>query len=145
MMPMAVAPKSGHWFSATTSRTTCNLSRPFSMPTLMPSMTMMALSVSMHKAMISAPSEMRSMSRSPLRYMTRNVAMMVRKRTPPMIRLVLRPMAKKRTTKTIVTALARLKTNSLVAAATASGWKLISPISMPTGCVPASSASFSRT
>ena len=33
----------------------------------------------------------------------------------------------------MVTALARLKMKSLVAWVTASGWKLISPISMPTG------------
>ena len=55
MTPMAVAPKSGHWFSATTSRTTLSLSSPASMPTLIPSMTMIALSVSMHRAMMSAP------------------------------------------------------------------------------------------
>ena len=93
-MPMAVAPKSGHWFSATASRTTSSLSSPRSMPTLMPSMTMIALSVSMHSAMMSAPSEMRSIKRSPFMYMTRNVAMIVRNSTMPMISPVLRPIAK---------------------------------------------------
>ena len=66
-------------------------------------------------------------------YMTRNVAMIVRNSTMPMISPVLRPIANRSTTKTMVTALARLNMNSLVAAETASGWKLISPISMPIG------------
>src|SRR5215468_5043257 len=91
MTPMAVAPKSGHWFCATVSRTASSLSPPDSMPTLIPSMTMMALSVSMHRAMMSAPSEMRSISRSPFMYMTRNVAMIVRNSTMPMMKPVLRP------------------------------------------------------
>src|SRR5262249_32761991 len=133
MTPMAVAPNSGHWFSATTSRTTSSLFLPASIPTLIPSMTMMALSVSMHRAMMSAPNEMRSISRSPLVYMTKNVAMIVRNSTAPMINPVLRPIANRSTTMTMVTALARLSMNSLVASVTASGWKLISPISMPTG------------
>src|SRR6516164_11068014 len=94
MTPMAVAPKSGHWFCATTSRTTSSLSSPDSMPTLAPSMTMMALSVSMHRAMMSAPREMRSISKSPFMYMTRNVAMIVRNNTMPMMNPVLRPIAK---------------------------------------------------
>src|SRR5262245_23069410 len=131
--PMAVAPNSGHWFSAITSRTTASLSSPASMRTLTPSMTMIALSVSMHRAMMSAPREMRSMSRSPFMYMTRNVAMMVSNSTSPMMTPVLRPMVKSSTTTTMVTALARLNMKSLVAALTASGWKLISPISTPTG------------
>src|SRR5262245_1473878 len=141
MTPMAVAPKSGHWFSATRLRTTSSLSLPASMPTLIPSMTMMALSVSMHSAMMSAPSEMRSIRRSPFMYMTRNVAMIVRNNTAPMINPVLRPMVRRSTTMTMVTALARLNMNSLVAAVTASGWKLISPISMPTGWLGLSSSS----
>jgi len=132
-MPMAVAPKSDHWFWATTSRTTLSLSWPASIPTLIPSMTMIALSVSMHSAMMSAPSEMRSIRRSPFMYMTRKVAMIVRNSTAPMISPVLRPIANRSTTKTMVTALPRLNMNSLVAALTASGWKLISPISMPIG------------
>jgi hypothetical protein len=119
MTPMAVAPNSGHWFCATTSRTTSSLSSPASMPTLVPSMTMMALSVSMHRAMMSAPSEMRSIRRSPFMYMTRNVAMIVRNSTTPMINPVLRPIVRRSTTKTMVTALPRLKTNSFVAAVTA--------------------------
>ena len=120
MTPMAVAPKSGHWFSPTTSRTTLRLSSPASIPTLIPSMTMIALSVSMHKAMMSAPKEMRSSKRSPFIYMTRNVAIIVRNSTMPIISPVLRPMANRSTTKTMLTALPRLKTNS-VAAVTASG------------------------
>ena len=80
-------------------------------------MTMMALSVSMHSAMISAPNEMRSIRRSPFMYMTRNVAMIVRNSTMPMISPVLRPIANRSTTKTMVTALPRLNMNSLVAAA----------------------------
>ena len=83
---MAVAPKSGHWFCATTSRTTSSLSLPASIPTLIPSMTMIALSVSMHSAMMSAPSEMRSISRSPFMYMTKNVAMIVRNSTMPIMK-----------------------------------------------------------
>ena len=132
-MPMAVAPNSGHWFCATTSRTTSSLSLPASMPTLMPSMMMIALSVSMQSAMISAPSEMRSISRSPFMYITKNVAMIVRNSTMPMIKPVLRPIARSSTTKTMVTALPRLNMKSFVATVTASGWKLISPISMPIG------------
>ena len=131
--PMAVAPKSGHWFCATTSRTTLSLSSPHSMPTLIPSMTMIALSVSMHRAMMSAPKETRSISRSPFMYMTANVAMIVTNSTRPIITPVLRPIANMSTTKTMVTALPRLNMNSLVAGLTASGWKLISPISMPIG------------
>ena len=64
--------------------------------------------------------------------------MIVRNSTSPMMNPVLRPMAMISTTKTMVTALARLNTNSLVASATASGWKLISPISMPIGWLPLS-------
>src|SRR6516162_10619160 len=85
MTPMAVAPKSGHWFCATMSRTTSSFSSPDSIPTLIPSMTMIALSVSMHRAMMSAPSEMRSSRRSPFMYMTRNVPIMVRNSTMPMM------------------------------------------------------------
>ena len=66
-------------------------------------------------------------------YMTRNVAMIVRNSTTPMMSPVLRPIANSSTTKTMVTALTRLNMKSLVAAVTASGWKLISPISMPIG------------
>ena len=109
MTPMAVAPNSGHWFCATTSRTTSSLSLPASMPTLIPSMTMIALSVSMQRAMISAPSEMRSISRSPFMYITKNVPMIVRNSTMPMIKPVLRPIAKSSTTKTIVTALRQVE------------------------------------
>src|SRR5215831_15221550 len=102
MTPMAVAPKSGHWFSATRSRTTSSLSLPASIPTLVPSMTMMALSVSMHSAMMSAPREMRSIRRSPFMNMTKNVAMIVRNSTMPMMIPVLRPMVRNKTTKTMV-------------------------------------------
>src|SRR5215813_611519 len=49
MIPMAVAPKSGHWFCATTSRTTSSLFWPASIPTLVPSITMIALSVSIQQ------------------------------------------------------------------------------------------------
>ena len=71
---MAVAPNSGHWFCAITSRITSSLSSPDSMRTLNPSVTTIALSVSMHSAMMSAPREMRSIRRLPSRYITRNVA-----------------------------------------------------------------------
>ena len=121
MTPMAVAPNSGPWFCATTSRTTSSLSRPASMPTLIPSMTMIALSVSMQSAMIRAPREIRSISRSPRMNMTAKVPMIVRNSTMPMISPVLRPMATNSTTKTMVTALPRLNMNSLVACETASG------------------------
>src|SRR5262249_21741122 len=143
--PMAVAPNRGHWFSATTSRTTSNLSSPPSMRTFTPSMTMMALSVSMHRAMMSAPREIRSMSRSPFMYMTRNVATIVRNSTSPMMTPVLRPIVSSSTTTTMVTALARLNMKSLVASLTASGWKLISPISTPTGWYALSRSSVRRT
>ena len=63
------------------------------MPTLIPSMMMIALSVSMHNAMMSAPSEMRSIRISPFIYMTANVAMIVRNSTIPIMKPVLRPMA----------------------------------------------------
>ena len=82
---------------------------------------MIALSVSMHSAIMSAPSEIRSIKMSPFMYMTKNVAMIVRKSTRPMIKPVLRPIANNSTTKTIATALARLNTRSPVASVTASG------------------------
>ena len=99
----------------------------------MPSVMTIALSVSMHSAMMNAPSEMRSSSRPPLKYITRNVARIVKKSTRPTERPARGPIAISSTTKTIETALIRLKTKALVASATAVGWKLISPISMPIG------------
>ena len=71
--------------------------------------------------------------------------MIVRNSTMPMINPVLRPIANSSTTKTIVTALPRLKMKSLVAWVTASGWKLMSPISIPIGWSRFSSSSFRRT
>ena len=65
-----------------------------------------------------------------------NVAMMVRNSTSPIISPVLRPIAKNSTKNTMVTALAKLKIKSFVARVTASGWKLISPISIPIGWLP---------
>ena len=63
----------------------------------------MALSVSMHRAMMSAPSEMRSINRSPFMYITKKVARIVRKSTMPMMNPVLRPIVKSSTTKTMIT------------------------------------------
>lgn len=75
----------------------------------------------MHSAMINAPNEIRSISRSPFMYITKNVPIIVRNNTMPMMNPVLRPIASSNTTKTIVTALPRLNMNSLVACETASG------------------------
>jgi hypothetical protein len=80
-----------------------------------------ALSVSMQSAMMRAPSEIRSMRRLPSTYITRNVPMIVRSRTKPIMKPALRPMAIRSTTNTMVTALPRLKMKLLVASETAVG------------------------
>ena len=129
---MAVAPKSGHWHWDTTSRITEILSSPLSMRTFIPSVMTIALSVSMQSAMIKAPREMRS-SRMSLKYITWIVARIVSSRTTPIIIPARSPIAKRSTTNTMLTALTRLKAKALVAMVTASGWKLISPISIPIG------------
>ena len=142
---MAVAPNSGHWFCAITSRITWSLSSPASIRTLMPSVTTIALSVSMHRAMMRAPREMRSIRRLPSMYITRNVPMIVRNRTKPIMKPALRPIAIRSTTKTMRDRLDQIEHEALVASVTAVGWKLISPISMPIGWSRFSSSSFCRT
>ena len=132
MTAMAVAPKSGHWFCATASRITSSLSRPDSMPTLIASFTTIALSVSMHSAMMNAPKEIRSI-RTPLKYISCSVPRIVSSSTSPMMVPARKPIIIRSTTKTMLTALSKLNAKARVASVTASGWKLISPISMPIG------------
>ena len=59
VMAMAVAPSSGSWACAVTSRAASSLSCPARIRTIIPSVMTIALSTSMPSAMISAPSEIR--------------------------------------------------------------------------------------
>ena len=101
---MAVAPKSGHWHCETVSRMTAILSSPLSIRTFIPSVMTIALSVSMQSAMMNAPREMRS-NRMLLKYITMIVARIVKSSTTPIIIPARKPIAKRSTTNTIVTAL----------------------------------------
>ena len=135
---MIVAPSSGVAVWPTTSRAASIPDMPPCIRIRMPSVTTMALSTSIPRAMISAPSEMRSRMTSCV-CMMMNEPMIVRASTNPMIKPERSPMNMRSTTITMATAVIRFFMNALMEMVTASDCRDTTPNSMPSGISPSSS------
>ncbi len=138
MMATAVAPSSGRAVWLTTALAADSGSSPCWMRTSIPSMTTMALSTSMPRAMISAPSEMRSRATSQ-EPMKMKVPTMVSASMKPMISPLRTPMNSSNTATTMATACIRLFRKPSMAVTTASDCREMTPNSMPSGICGASS------
>ncbi len=129
---MAVEPSSGTAVWVTMSFAAFMRSDPRWMAMSMPSVMTMALSTSITRAMMRAPSEMRS-SVSPQKFITIIVPQIVMSRIAPIIRPLRSPMKMRRTMMTITTAWARFITKSLIDSVTVSAWNEILCSSTPSG------------
>ena len=140
MMAMMVAPSKGMADCLTTSMAASRAFFFFCKPTRMPSTTTMALSTSMPRAMMRAPSEMRSRA-TPMRSRNRKDPRMVMVSTAPMSKPLRAPMKKSNTTMTMATASSKLTTKPLMAILTASDCRETTPTLMPSGISERSSMS----
>ncbi len=113
MMPITVAPRSGHCVFLTASSAASSRRFPRCTPVSIPSVTTIALSTSMPIAMMSAPSEIRSISR-PNWFMKKIVPSTVRNSTDPTVRPARHPIDTIRTITTMATDSARLIRKSLI-------------------------------
>ena len=138
---MNVAPSSGTPVWLTTSFAAVMASMPCFIFMRMPSVTTMALSTSMPRAITRAPSEIRSrvIVNIPMK---RKVPMMVTTNTKPIIRLLRNPIKIISTAITMATAWPRLIRKPSMAAVTATGCMAIVWSSMPSGVWLFNSASF---
>ena len=131
-MAITVAPSRGIAVCLTTSMAACLASSPFCRRTSTPSTTTMALSTSMPRAMIRAPSEMRSRA-TPMGARKMKLPAMVNSNTKPISRPLRSPMNNSSTTMTMATACIRLTRKPRMAVLTASDCTETRPKSMPTG------------
>ena len=129
---MAVAPNSGKAVCPITSLAASRGSFPTCMRTRIPSVTTIALSTSMPRAMIRPPKEIRSRM-IPFIPMMMKDPMIVVTSTPPMISPLRRPMKMRRTTITMATASIRLRIKPLIEATTACDWSEMTPNWTPSG------------
>ncbi len=118
---MKVAPSNGHMVCLTIALAASSLVWPRCRPIKMPSVMTIALSTSMPRAMISAPSEMRwsSMSFCSIRM---NVPLQVRNSTIPISTPLLMPMKNNSTTMTMATAAIRFFRKLATEISTSLGW-----------------------
>ena len=116
-MPMTVAPSRGIWVLAAASSAAALLSRPRRIEICIPSATTMALSTSMPIAMISAPSEIRSISIENSA-MKNSVPTTVSRSVDPTTTAARQPMKIPSTTTTMETDMARFTRKALEASST---------------------------
>ena len=132
MMAITVAPSSGQMVWRTISTAASSFDIPRFMPTRMPSVTTMALSTSMPRAIISAPREIRCRSMAST-FMTIKVPRMVSSSTPPISRPERTPMNTSNTAMTMAMASPRLSRKAPTELSTSWGWLYTVASSMPAG------------
>ncbi len=112
IMPITVAPSSGHWFCLTTLTAASTLLMPRRIPTIIPSAMTIALSTSMPSAIINAPRETRCRLISPRRIKMK-VPSTVNNSTVPISKPLRKPMVSSNAIITMATASTRFSRKSL--------------------------------
>ena len=143
-MPTTVPPSKGNCVPLTTAIAALWACSPFCMRTKMPSVTTMALSTSIPRAMIKAPSDTRCMAISSI-YMAIKVPATVSNNTSPTITPLRQPINRISTSTTIATAAAKFSTKPSTASRTESDWYDTTCKSIPTGRCESNSFKRART
>ena len=144
MLATRVAPSRGQAGCEAASSAACARSMPCCKRVEMPSATTIALSTIMPRAMTRAPSDTRCKSMA-MPFITMNVPRMVMIRAQPMTRPIRHPMVRASTTRTMITASARLITNAPIDSRTRSDCQVNFSTPIPTGnCGRSSSRRSSR-